>query len=133
MAAAAAAVLVTAAPAGASSPVATVSADTEGLVSYVTVGKLKPGKRIVYRFVCSTQCQVTASSTLVLNGPNLGPVVDSGMFSAGEIAEAFLKPNGAARATIKSDIGASKLRTSITATNAAGATDTDTRTFKFKR
>jgi hypothetical protein len=133
VAAVAAAVFVTAAPAGAGSPVANVSADTEGLVSYVTAGKLKPGKRIVYRFVCSTECQVTASSTLVLNGPNLGPVVDSGMFSAGEIAQAFLKPNGTAREAIKSNIGASKLRTSITATNAAGATDTDTRTFRFKR
>jgi hypothetical protein len=114
------------------SPSSRVAADTEDLVSYVTVGKLKPGKRIAYKFVCSTECQVTATSTLVLKGPNLGPAVDTGTFSPGQIAEAFLKPNRAARAAIKAHIGASKLRTSISASNAAGATDTDTRAFRFK-
>jgi hypothetical protein len=120
-----------AAPASPSSPLAP-AADTENLVSYVTVGKLKPGKRIVYKFVCSTECQVTTSSTLVLKGPNLGPAVDTGMFSPGQIAEAFLKPNKAARRAITAHIGASKLRTSISASDAAGATDTDTRVFRFK-
>jgi hypothetical protein len=105
----------------------------EGLVSYLTAGKLKPGKRIAYRFVCSTACQVTATSTLVLKGPNLGPVVDTGMFGAGEVGAAFLRPNGAARDAIKDHIGASKLRTWLVAIDATGATDTDTRTFRFKR
>jgi hypothetical protein len=125
------AVFAGAAPASPSSQ-ASPAADTEDLVSYVTVGKLKPGKRIAYKFVCSTECQVTATSTLVLKGPNLGPAVDTGMFSSGQIAEAFLKPNKAARAAINAHIGASKLRTSIRASNAAGATDTDTRAFRFK-
>jgi hypothetical protein len=129
--AAACAVLAGTAPASPSSH-ATAAADTEELVSYVTVGKLKPGKRIAYEFTCSTECQVTASSTLVLKGPNLGPAIDTGMFSPGQIAEAFLKPNKTARAAIKAHIGASKLRTSISATNAAGATDTDTRVYRFK-
>jgi hypothetical protein len=101
-------------------------------VSYVTAGKLKPGKRITYRFACSTACQVTASATLVLKGPNLGPVSDTGMFTAGEVGAAFLKPNGAARDAIKDHIGGSKLRTSLFAVDATGATDTDTRTFRFK-
>jgi hypothetical protein len=105
----------------------------EGLVSYLTTGKLKPGKRITYRFVCSTPCQVTASSTFVLNGPNLGPVVDTGMFGAGEAGAAFLKPNAAARGAIKDHLGASKLSTRLFAVDATGATDTDTRTFRFKR
>lgn len=128
----AAALLLWAAPAGAGSPTAKASA--EDLVSYLTKGKLKPGKRIAYRFVCSADCTLTASSTLVLKGPNLGPVSASQSFQAGQIAEAFLKPNKAARNAIKDNIGASKLRTSVTATSLIdGTTDTDNRTFKFKR
>jgi hypothetical protein len=120
-------------PATAGIPPATASADVEGLVSYLTAGKLKPGKRITYRFSCSTACQVTASSTLVLKGPNLGPVVDTGMFAAGEVGAAFLKPNGPARDAIKDHIGASKLSTRLFAVDATGGTDTDKRTFHFKR
>jgi hypothetical protein len=127
------ALLATAAPASLGSPKASPSADTESLVAYLPAGKLKVGKRISYRFECLTACQATATSTLVLKGPNLGPAVDSGMFAAGEIGVVFLKPNKTAREEIATHLGASKLSTSITATNAAGATDTDTRTFRFKR
>ena len=127
----AATLLLGAAPAGAGSPKAKASG--EDLVSYLTVGKLKPGKHIAYRAVCSADCQLTATSTLVLKGPNLGPVSVSGAFPAGQVAEAFLKLNGPARQAIKDNIGASKLRTSVTATSTVdGTTDTDNRTFKFK-
>jgi hypothetical protein len=127
-----AAVLLTAEPPPA---VAQTSADGEGLLSYVTTGKLKLGKRISYRFVCSTECQVTATSILVLRGPDVGPIVDTGLFPAGEIIEVFLKPNKSARRAIRRHIGASKLRTSVTAVNPGpyGETDTDTRVFRFKR
>ena len=82
----------------------------------------------------NADCQITATSTLVLPGPNLGPVSVTGAFAAGQIAEAFLKPNKPARAAIKANIGSSKLRTEVTATNTAtGETDKDRRTFKFKR
>jgi hypothetical protein len=112
-------------------PVAGKSAET--LVAYLTVGKLKPGRRIAYRVVCNADCQLTATSTLVLKGPNLGPISSTGSFPAGVVAEAFLKPNKPARAAIKRNIGASKLRTSVTATAVAtGETDTDKRTFRFK-
>jgi 3D (Asp-Asp-Asp) domain-containing protein len=111
-----------------------VYGEDEALLNYVTTGKLKLGKRISYRFVCSADCQVTATSTLVLRGPDVGPVVDTGSFPAGEIIEAFLKPNKSARRSIRRNIGSSKLRTSVTATNSAtGATDTDTRVFRFRR
>jgi hypothetical protein len=126
------AALATAAPAGLASQRATAAVDNDALVAYLPVGKLKVGKRISYRFQCLTECQVTASSTLVLKGPNLGPAVDTGMFSAGEVAEEFLTLNKAARLAIKSHLGAAKLRTSITASNVAGLTDTDTRTFRFR-
>jgi hypothetical protein len=101
----------------------------------VTTGKLKLGKRIAYRFVCSTECQVTATTTLVLRGPDVGPIVDTGSFPAGEIIEVFLKPNKSARKSIRRHIGASKLRTSVTAINPGpyGENDTDTRVFRFKR
>jgi len=125
-------VLAVAAPGSPGQPTATPSADTEALVAYLPAGKIKVGKRISYRFECLTACQVTASSTLVLKGPNLGPAIDAGTFAPGEIAEAFLKLNKPARTAIKAHLGASKLLTYITASNAAGATDTDTRTFRFK-
>ena len=64
--------------------------------------------------------------------PNLGPAVDTGIFAAGEIGAQFLTLNKAARLDIKSHLGASKLRTSITATNSAGQTDTDTHVFRFR-
>ncbi len=108
--------------------------DAEALLSYVTIGKLKLGKRIAYRFVCSAECQVTATSILVLRGPNVGPAVDTGLFPAGEVIEVFLKPNKSARRAIRRNIGASKLRTSVTATNpVTGLSDTDTRVFRFRR
>ena len=123
--------LASASPVGAGAPTATTAG--EELVVYLTKGKLKPSKRISYRAACSVDCQLSVSTTLVLKGPNLGPAKDVGLFAAGQIAEPFLKPNKAARSLIKANIGASKLRTSITATNSlTGEVDRDRRTFKFK-
>jgi len=123
-----------AAPAGLASPTATAQAEDESLVAYLPAGKIKVGKRISYRFQCpTTACQVTTASTLVLKGPNLGPAVDTGMFEAGEVGVAFLKLNKAARNAIASNIGTSKLRTSISATSTTGDSDTDTHIFRFKR
>jgi hypothetical protein len=111
----------------------TATASGEELVRYLTTGKLKPGKRIAYQVVCGADCEVTATTTLVLKGPDVGPVQVAAQFAPQEIAEAFIKPNKAARAAIKADIGASKLRTEVTARNlATGEIDTDTRTFRFK-
>jgi hypothetical protein len=123
--------LASAAPVGAGAPTATSAG--EELVVYLTQGKLKPSKRISYRAACSADCQLSVSTTLVLKGPNLGPASDVGLFAAGQIAEPFLKPNKTARGLIKANLGASKLRTSITATNTlTGEVDRDRRTFKFK-
>lgn len=131
VAATAAALLLWAAPAGAGSPKAKASG--EELITYLTKGKLKPGKRIAYDVVCAADCSLTATSTLVLKGPNLGPVAASGQFPAGQVAESFLKPNRAARSAIKRNTRSAKLRTAVTATNLlTGETDTDRRTFRFK-
>jgi hypothetical protein len=115
--------------------VAQAPVGSEGLLSYVTTGKLKVGKRIAYKLVCSTECQVTATTTLVLRGPDVGPIVDTGLFPAGEIIEVFLKPNKSARRSIRRNIRKSKLRTSVTAINTGpyGENDTDTRVFRFRR
>jgi hypothetical protein len=125
-------ILVTAAPPRA---VAQTPVDSEGLLSYVTTGKLKLGKRIAYKLVCSTECQVTATTTLVLRGPDVGPVVDTALFPAGETIVVLLQPNKSARRAIRRHIRASKLRTSVTAVNPGpyGESDTDTRIFRFKR
>jgi hypothetical protein len=126
------AILASVAPASLGSPKATAAVDDDSLVAYLPAGKIKVGKRISYQFECLTACQVTATSTLVLKGPNLGPAIDTGMFAPGEIGVAFLKLNKPARVAIKAHFGISKLRTSISATNAAGLTDTDTHTFRFR-
>ncbi len=131
--AAACGLLAVAAPGGSASPGARLAADVDTLIAYVPAGKIKVAKNISYGFQCSTACQVTAASTLVLKGPNLGPAVDTGQFAAGEVGGQFLTLNKAARFAIKSHLRASKLRTSITATDATGATDTDTHVFRFKR
>ena len=123
--------LASATPAGAGYPTATSAG--EELVFYLTNGKLKPSKRISYRAACSADCQLSVSTTLILKGPDLGPASDVGLFSAGQIAEPFLKPNRAARSLIKANLDVSKLRTSITAINSlTGEVDTDRRTFRFK-
>lgn len=127
-----AAAMVLAAPASAGSPRA--KAAGEELLTYLTKGKLKVGKRIAYRVVCSVDCQLTATSTLIVKGGQVGPVSSTASFPAGQVAEAYLKPNKPARNAIKDNIGAAKLRTSVTATSVAtGEADTDKRTYKFKK
>jgi hypothetical protein len=122
-----------AAPGGLAPAPAKAATEYDMLVAYWPAGKIKVGKRISYRFVCANACQVTAASTLVLRGPNLGPVVDTGQFAAGQIGEEFLTLNKSARVEIKNHLRVSKLRTAITATDATGATDSDSRVFRFKR
>ena len=124
--------LAAAAPAGLAPARAKAATEYDSLVAYWPAGKLKVGKRITYRFVCPNACQVTARSTLVLPGRNLGPVVDTAIFSPGQIGRETLTLNKA-RFMIASNLGASKLRTAITASDSTGATDSDTRVFRFRR
>ena|SRR5918994_1803576 len=111
-------------------PTAGKSADT--LLRYLTKGKLKPDSRIEYRVVCSLDCNVTATSTLVLKGPNLS-ATSSGSFAAGQVIEVFLEPNRAARRAIKASGKSARLRTKVRATAVAtGETDADARAYRFK-
>jgi hypothetical protein len=127
------AVLAVAPLGGLTSNGARAATEYDSLVSYLSFGKLKVGKKVTYQFACATDCQVTARSTLVLPGPNLGPVVDTAIFAAGQTGRETLTLNKAARTMIKSHLGASKLRTSLTASTSTGLTDSDSRVFKFKR
>jgi hypothetical protein len=114
-------------------PAASTSAQTS-IVSYATTGRLKVAKRIQYNIVCSVQCQVTASSTLKLKGPDLPPAVVPGTLAAGAVASPFIVLNRPALHALKSDPGKARLVSSITATDTAtGASQTISRTFKFKR
>jgi hypothetical protein len=122
-----------AAPAGLAPAKATAATEYDSLVAYWPAGKLKVGKRITYRFVCASDCQVTARSTLVLPGQNQGPVADTAIFSAGQIGRETLKPTKATRSMIASHLRTSKLRTSITASTTTGLTDSDSRVFRFRR
>ena len=125
--------LAAAVPGGLAPSRAKAATEYDSLVAYWPAGKIKVGKRISYRFVCASDCQVTATSTLVLPGQNSGTVKDTALFPAGEIGEEFLKLTKSVRSEIKSSLGRSKLRTSITATTQGGLIDRDTQTFHFKR
>jgi hypothetical protein len=114
-------------------PFATGAIEVEALVSYTRAGKLKAQRRLAYTGVCSADCTVTATTVLVLPGPNIAPPPVSGSFPAGQGFEAFIKISKAAAAFLKKNKGKSKLVTKIQAVNTlTGDTDTDKRNYKFK-
>lgn len=115
-------------------PAATSSAQTASIVSYATTGKLKAAKRIQYNIVCSVNCQVTASSTLKLKGPDLPPAIVPGTLAAGAVASPYIVLNKAAKSALKRNVGAARLVTSITAIDVAtGNSQTISQTFRFHR
>jgi hypothetical protein len=116
-------------------PAASSSAQTAApLVSYSTSGKIKAAKRIQYNIVCSVNCQVTATTTLKLKGPDLPPAIVPGTLAAGNVAAPYIVLNKAAKKALKRHLGAARLVTSITAVDTAtGAQQTINKTFKFKR
>jgi hypothetical protein len=114
-------------------PAAISSAQTS-IVSYVTTGKLKVAKRIQYNIVCSVNCQVTATSTLKLKGPDLPPAVVPGTLAAGAPASPFIVLNKPAKRALKANPSKARLVTTITATDlATGASQTVNRTYRFKK
>ena len=130
--AATAALLLTAAPAGAGSTNATASG--EELLTYLTGGKLKPSKRFAYQVICAADCSLSATAKVKVKGGSLGPIVSTAVFPANQVAEAFIKPNKNLRNAIKANIRTARLITKVTATNlATGEVDVDTRTYRFKR
>jgi hypothetical protein len=105
-----------------------------GVVSYATTGKLKVAKRIQYSIVCSVNCQVTATSTLKLKGPDLAPAVVPGQLAAGAAGQPFIVLNKAALRALKADVRKARLVSSVTAVDlSTGASQTINTVFKFKR
>ncbi len=114
-------------------PAATSSAQTS-IVSYMTNGRIKVAKRIQYNIVCSVDCQVVATSTLKLKGPDLVPEVVPGKLAANSVASPYIVLNKPAKAALKRDPKKARLVTEITATDlATGARQTINRTYRFKR
>ena len=108
--------------------------DNDALIAYSGPLKLKAAKRVSYPVLCSANCTVTATTTLVLPGPDLGPVVVPGNLTAGTPAEPYIVLNKAALHNLRNNVNKARLRTQIEATNTTnGDTDTDTQVFKFHR
>jgi hypothetical protein len=128
-------------------PGAHSAATVESLVRFLhpharlAVGSRCPGarpsapKRCVGPFlVCSADCQVSARLTLVLPGPNLGPVFASKSFPANLVFKAYIKLNRAGLALLRKYRDVARLRTRIHAVDMnTGDTDTDRHAFRFKR
>jgi hypothetical protein len=109
------------------------SAAVETQVRYLPSGRKPVRLRIAYRGVCTVDCKVFARTTLVLPGPNIGPVNVSNSFAANQIFEAFIRLNRAGLAALNQNRRAARLRTRIRAIDlSTNEVDIDRRTFRFK-
>jgi hypothetical protein len=109
------------------------SAAVESQVRYLPSGRKPVKLRIAYRGVCTVDCKVFARTTLVLPGPNIGPVNVSNSFSANQIFEAFIRLNGPGLAALRENRRVARLRTRIRAIDlATNEVDIDRRIFRFK-
>jgi hypothetical protein len=130
----AASLLAAAAPAGAGAGEPGAQSSAEPLVRYLTKGKLKVRKVIRYRMVCSEDCQVTVRSVIKVKGPDPSPLVSTASFPAGTVFEATVEPNKPLRNAMKANLGKTKLKSTVNAVSTLdGETDTDRRTYKFKK
>jgi hypothetical protein len=103
------------------------------LINYVSTGRLRVGKTMEIRVVCSADCNVT--SRVVIKGPGLKTSsMVSGPLAAGVPGGHILKPNGPLLKSMKADTGRFRLVSHMTATDAStGAMDNIAHTFKLKR
>lgn len=100
---------------------------------YAPGGKLKIAKRFAFRFACSIECSLRATSRLVLPGPDLGPVTSFGTFQPGQQAEVYFLPNRAAREAMIRSRGLAVLKSRIEATDlSTGTVEVHTRDFGFR-
>ncbi|MGH2923069.1 MAG: hypothetical protein ACRDKH_03440 [Solirubrobacterales bacterium] len=117
-------------------PTATTSGEELG--TYLDTGKLKLRKRLNYLIACGAPagqlCQLEVENKLKLKGPDLGPLRTSGIFAGGQTVEVFIQLNKGARVAAKRNIGAAKVKSSLTATNlTTGEVDVDEQTFRLKK
>jgi hypothetical protein len=112
---------------------ATASLEVETLASYMTKGKLKVQRKLKFLGVCSAECNVAVSMTLVVPGPNVIANPPAMTFAAGQVFQGFIDLTKPGVAFLKENKSKSKLVTKIQAINTVtGDTDTDKRNFKFK-
>jgi hypothetical protein len=115
----------------ASQPNATVSS---GFVHIGGPNRLHARKMLKVPVTCSVDCNIRARFTLVLPGPNVGPQVVTGTLHPGIRKALFITLNGPALQALKDNIGRSKLKVRVHATDqATGATASDFKIFRFKR
>jgi hypothetical protein len=103
------------------------------IINYVSTGKLKIGKRIEIKVVCSVNCDAT--STTVIKGPGYKTTATvAGGLQGGVVGGPFFKPNGPLLKSMKAETSKWRFANTITVTDpATGATDTISHTFKLKR
>jgi hypothetical protein len=111
-------------------PLATKSG---AIVNFVTTGKLRVAKRIQPLAICNVNCDV--SGTGVLKGMGAKATFsDSSSFAAGQQFGLFVIVKGQLLKLMKANPGKFRLNETLTAVDpTTGATDTVSRSFRFKR
>ena len=111
-------------------PMATKSG---AIVNFVTTGKLRVAKRIQPLAVCNVNCDVSGTGVLKGMGGKAA-FSDSNSFAAGQQFGLFVIVKGKLLKLMKAHPGKFRLTETLTAVDpTTGATDTVSRTFKFKR
>jgi hypothetical protein len=111
-------------------PVATKSG---AIVNFVTTGKLRVTRRIQPLAVCTVNCDVTGTGVLKGIGGR-ATFSDSGSFPAGQQFGLFVTIKGSLLKLMKKFPGRFRLAETLTATDpATGATDSVSKSFRFKR
>lgn len=119
------------------------SADDEGLVRYLTAGKLQftrqqtqsgrcPARCVVYRFVCSADCSVKTTTRITLPGADVVRRIP-GSYQAGVPRVIAVTPGARDRRRILRNLAKAKVKTKLKARGNLGGLDLDLRTFRFKR
>ena len=110
-----------------------VASKSGAIVNFVTTGKLKVAKRIQPLAVCNVNCDVSGTGVLKGMGGK-ATFSDSSPFAAGQQFGLFVIVKGQLLRLMKAHPGKFRLAETLTATDpTTGATDTVSRTFRFKR
>jgi hypothetical protein len=104
---------------------------------FVTIGgpkKLQARKKLRAPIRCPMICDVKATWTLVVPGPNVGPQTITGRLDPAAPRDLVIKLTGPGVSFLKTHIGSSKLKVKVRAMDpTTGAVAFDRKTFGFKR
>jgi hypothetical protein len=120
-------------PAAGSGPIAT-SAD-ESLVRYLPSGRKPVKRRIAFLGECTLDCKLFVRMTLVLPGPNVGPVNVTGTLDVETkpVFQGWIQLNRPALRALKANRREARFRTRVRAVDVVtGEVDVDRRSFRFK-